>query len=37
MASLIAGTATSVSPAPFALGRFKGTAVTGTFVASYLR
>ena len=37
MASLIAGTAPSVSPAPFALGRFKGTAVTGTFVASYLR
>ena len=37
MASLIARTAPPVSPAPFALARFTGTAVAGTFVASYLR
>jgi glycine/D-amino acid oxidase-like deaminating enzyme len=37
MASLITRTTSPVSPAPFALGRFKTTAVAGTFVASYLR
>jgi len=37
MASLITRTPPPVSPAPFALGRFTGTTVAGTFVASYLR
>jgi len=37
MAARITRTSPPVSPAPFALGRFTGTAVTGTFVASYLR
>src|SRR3989442_1757005 len=37
MASLITGTPPPVSPVPFALGRFTGTTVAGTFVASYLR
>ena len=37
MAARIAGTTPPVSLSPFALGRFKATAVAGTFVASYLR
>mgnify|MGYP001617934214 FL=1 len=37
MAALIAGTKPPVDPAPFAFGRFAGTDVAGTFVASYLR
>jgi len=37
MASLITRTPPPVSPVPFALGRFTGTTVAGTFVASYLR
>ena len=37
MAARITGTSPPVSPAPFALGRFTGRAVAGTFVASYLR
>ncbi len=37
MAARITRTSPPVSPAPFALGRFTGTPVAGTFVASYLR
>ncbi len=37
MAARITLTPSPVSPAPFALARFKATAVTGTFIASYLR
>ena len=37
LAALITGTAPPVNPASFALGRFAGTEVAGTFVASYLR
>lgn len=37
LAALITGTAPPVNPAPFAFGRFAGTDVAGTFVASYLR
>jgi sarcosine oxidase subunit beta len=36
MAARIARTTPPVNPAPFAFGRFAGTAVAGTFVASYL-
>jgi len=37
LAALITGAAPPVNPASFALGRFAGTEVAGTFVASYLR
>jgi glycine/D-amino acid oxidase-like deaminating enzyme len=37
LAALITGTAPPVNPASFAFGRFAGTDVAGTFVASYLR
>jgi glycine/D-amino acid oxidase-like deaminating enzyme len=36
MAALIGGATPPVNPEPFRLGRFRGRAVAGTFVASYL-
>jgi glycine/D-amino acid oxidase-like deaminating enzyme len=36
MAALVTGQAPPVSLAPFRLARFAGSAVTGTFVSSYL-